>query len=171
MKRCILIFLVALLGLQGCTNPPNDVRICGFGEGPRSRDAIIFDFADRLLIGSDSSSPFQIAKNEVAIGMISPIPLMLPLNDFSHAQIPATWEFSGYEFTATWANSADPDLLIIRAEPKDPRENNDSSSVLYSQSTGVLTIRTISFPEKRRLVQDFYSCGDRRLTASSFRAR
>jgi len=165
--------LLAIILVSGGAHAADDVRFCGLGRSLHQEESVAtrIDFSRRMVFGEDVAQPFRVVENHTAIGMVVPIPLSIPKRRLSAAETPLHWRLGGYRFTATTLNAADPDWLLIHATPMVPRSktaNTDSSSVLYSQSSGVIAIRIGSILSGKTVADELYSCGGKRILPSSF---
>jgi len=170
--KTILRMICVMLLMTGSSFGKNDVRFCGFGETPESKDALRIDLDGHRLMGSDAASHLDIVKSTFAVGFFGSIPLSLPRRPLSSIDIPAKWQLADYQFATAVLSSTDPDWLLIYGSPIDARSKvNSSSTVLYSQSSGVIAMRITWFPEGKKTIEELYSCGKQHLSVSSFSIR
>ena len=167
-----LLFFCSLLLLSGCYSAGNDIRFCADRAGilVNDADALIVDIPGRRMIGSDVESSIEVAQNADAVGFFGQIPLALPKRHISGINVHSHWVLHQYRFTASIPDSSRPDQILVDAAPvtQDNNLRGTTSSILYSLSKGVISIRWSTFAEGRRIDQELHSCGKKRLDLSSF---
>ncbi|HEY2068946.1 MAG TPA: hypothetical protein VGG48_05280 [Rhizomicrobium sp.] len=152
---------------------------CGFNEGKSGESGVTrFDFSKRVELGSDAAAHFLVVQNEVAVGIDGDLPLSLPKKHISLGTGQSLrWHLGDFEYTATAPGAADNDWLLIHAQqlPADAGLHagekfsvRQSSSILYSQSGGVLAIRDVRIVDGKVYPSEMRACGAQRIIPAWF---
>lgn len=150
---------------------------CSFSGKKPSQEGIRIDFSTRRLSSADTSSSFRVVQSDFAVGLENSIPLSLPKRKVRSNDMPLHWRLERYDYTATLLNPTDADWMLIYATPVGPSSKPapkpkfsaiDLSSVLYSQSKGVLALRHTTVVNGKAYADDMYACGNGKIFPESF---
>lgn len=140
-------------------------------RGELDQESLRFDMKSKKVFGSDTSYDLQVVESDVARGLLSPFPIVLPKAQRSSGA-PTRWELGGYEFSMSSASSTEPDWVLIHASPVASTAGASTAqrtSVLYSFRSGVRAIRWSStyLGDRRTVSGELYFCGTGRLMSDT----
>lgn len=148
-KSTALILMTANASLANART----VEFCEYGENPVLSEKMVIDVDERLAIGTDTRfSLLPLIDNEV-IGFESPFPLVVP----KKGEDVERWASSNYDYTITALKNDD--WIVIHADPINKDGNYTSSSALFSQLEGVISLRVSRHFSGETFTTSFYRCG------------
>jgi hypothetical protein len=135
------IFIAALLA-AACDVSTNRVALCGANTAPANSE-VTLDLDQMMVVGTDYQLGIDTVRTNSAVGMISPMQLMVPSKPITTFDTYQKWETSGYVFTMSRVPFAA--WFIVHAEPIDKETTLQSwareTTALFSTTEGLLGYR------------------------------
>lgn len=156
---------ILLMLREGKAQEAREVSFCVADH--LSSPPVIFDLKGLRVNGVDSIERMKIVDSGPYVGIVFPIPMMVPVSRFEAAKQSYLWQSAGYEFRAK-SVPGEPDWLVVHATPISHSPDlaalsRTKTTILYSAQSGVLSYREVSVDFGRTYSTDYVLCGGGRL--------